>query len=130
MLNILLKLSDLRSDFTLTLGYLNLALNNLALKIKSSRNFPIADTVVFLMLHFYYNLSWIFFSVQTFHLLYFAFLHTDSLKFCELILKIQLNKTMDSSFGFRHYNLIINSFSIIWLTHFLAKVTNGKKNLG
>ena len=57
MLNILLKLSDLRSDFTLTLGYLNLALNNLALKIKSSRNFPIADTVVFLMLHFYYNLS-------------------------------------------------------------------------
>ena len=28
MLNILLKLSDLRSDFTLTLGYLNLALNN------------------------------------------------------------------------------------------------------
>ena len=31
MLNILLKLSDLRSDFTLTLGYLNLALNNLAL---------------------------------------------------------------------------------------------------
>ena len=57
MLNILLKLSDLRSDFTLTLGYLNLALKNLALKIKSSRNFPIADTVVFLMLHFYYNLS-------------------------------------------------------------------------
>ena len=57
MLNILLKLSDLRSDFMLTLGYLNLALNNLALKIKSSRNFPIADTVVFLMLHFYYNLS-------------------------------------------------------------------------
>ena len=57
MLNILLKLSDLRSDFTLTLGYLNLALNNLALKIKSSLNFPIADTVVFLMLHFYYNLS-------------------------------------------------------------------------
>ena len=59
MLNILLKLSDLRSDFTLTLGYLNVALNNLALKIKSSRNFPIADTVVFLMLqlHFYYNLS-------------------------------------------------------------------------
>ena len=88
MLNILLKLSDLRSDFTLTLGYLNLALNNLALKIESLLNFPIADTVVFLMLHFYYNL--IFFSVQTFHLLYFAFLHTDSLKFCELILKIQL----------------------------------------
>ena len=57
MLNILLKLSDLWSDFTLTLGYLNLALNNLALKIKSSRNFPIADTVVFLMLRFYYNLS-------------------------------------------------------------------------
>ena len=57
MLNILLKLSDLRSDFTLTLGYLNLALNNLALKIKSLLNFPIADTVVFLMLHFYYNLS-------------------------------------------------------------------------
>ena len=57
MLNILLKLSDLRSDFTLTLGYLNLALNNLALKIKSLRNFPIADAVVFLMLHFYYNLS-------------------------------------------------------------------------
>ena len=28
MLNILLKLSDLMSDFTLTLGYLNLALNN------------------------------------------------------------------------------------------------------
>ena len=28
--NILLKLSDMRSDFTLTLGYLNLALNNLA----------------------------------------------------------------------------------------------------
>ena len=57
MLNILLKLSDLRSDFTLTLGYLNLALNNLALKIKSSRNFPVADTVVFLLLCFYYNLS-------------------------------------------------------------------------
>ena len=57
MLNILLKLSDLRSDFTLTLGYLNVALNNLVLKIKSSRNFPIADTVVFLMLHFNYNLS-------------------------------------------------------------------------
>ena len=57
MLNILLKLSDLRSDFTLTLGYLNLALNNLALKIKSLHNFPIAYTVVFLMLHFYYNLS-------------------------------------------------------------------------
>ena len=57
MLNILLKLSDLRSDFTLTLGYLNLALKNLALKIKSLHNFPIADTVVFLMLHFYYNLS-------------------------------------------------------------------------
>ena len=58
MLNILLKLSDLWSDFTLTLGYLNLALNNLAqLKIKSSRNFPIAYTVVFLMLRFYYNLS-------------------------------------------------------------------------
>ena len=56
MLNILLKLSDLRSDLTLTLGYLNVALNNLVLKIKSSRNFPIADTV-FLMLHFYYNLS-------------------------------------------------------------------------
>ena len=52
MLNILLKLSDLRSDFTLTLGYLNVALNNLVLKIKSSRNFPIADTVVFLMLFF------------------------------------------------------------------------------
>ena len=57
MLNILLKLSDLWSDFTLTLGYLNLALNNLALKIESLLNFPIADTVVFLMLHFYYNLS-------------------------------------------------------------------------
>ena len=27
-LNFLLKLSDLNSDFTLTLGYLNLALNN------------------------------------------------------------------------------------------------------
>ena len=57
MLNILLKLSDLWSDFTLTLGYLNLALNNLALKIESLLNFPIADTVVFLMLRFYYNLS-------------------------------------------------------------------------
>ena len=28
-----LKLSDLRSDFKLTLGYLNLALNNMALEV-------------------------------------------------------------------------------------------------
>ena len=36
MLNILLNLTDLRSDFMLTLGNLNLlvALNNLALRIK------------------------------------------------------------------------------------------------
>ena len=34
-----LKLSDLRSDFTLTLGYLNLALNSMALEVYGSERF-------------------------------------------------------------------------------------------
>ena len=34
-LNFLLKPSDLKSDFTLTLGYLNLALNNPALETET-----------------------------------------------------------------------------------------------
>ena len=37
-LNFLLKFSDLKSNFTLTLGYLNPALNNWGLKLKWGSN--------------------------------------------------------------------------------------------
>ena len=42
-LNFLLKLSDLKSNFTLTLGYLNPALNNPGQETKSNANIEPGD---------------------------------------------------------------------------------------